>query len=1003
MIQFSSEQIRVIEHWGSGMAVLAGAGSGKTTTLVSKCLRLLEKDPTARLIAVSFTERSAGDLRAKLSKAFLKKGQPGALGHHWVTTIHGLCGSVIREFPVEAGFDGEESILSESDSTILWERALDYLWYEEEFPLEAELERLLSRETRASLMTLLVRVRELESFGGLKFLEGTNDPDSVALAQLSAYLIEKYRSLKQRRGAVDFSDLEKGADRALDHAYVRQAYQKRFQLLLIDEFQDTNPVQARILWRMAKPDLSNICVVGDPKQSIYRFRDADVSVFQEYCEKLPAHFSLTWNFRSRPEIIHYVNEVCEKAFQNSEIPFEALIPQRESALPLGPGQAVLRLDLSEPAELARWILEEVKKGVPLDEMALLVRRIRGNERWIKALESYAIPVAIGSGGLFWEAPEIRELVAFLGWWNNPSNTFSGAVFLRAPWVRDLNRGDSTDITDLKMDLWNQRDPTWRVPFLESGHPLAEVLKGLTNSCVRPGELLLAFLELQPKIGTSILGLWHRVEEFSSSGMDFHQVVRELNQAISEKRRERSLPAPKNEGSLTVLTLHGSKGLEFKNVILIDFGKKNRASDAPMLFWDRQKGAYFAKRDLAGQREKKNPTENSWRELEKWKNLAESKRLFYVGLTRAQERLVLVCPELEDVFETTSREKVFLEDYWRGWIEVAGGAAKRVPKVEVDEGRERISVLGSNPDQGLCKGLAQPKKFENQGPNLMRARHSVTEWVLLSRCPRAYEWKFLRPPKPLEQGPTQELPQLGSNSISSSEIGSRIHKILETGDLEKLYQLEEEIGAARFVALPVVQWATQNQWIFKKSGSDANPSSVFSELSFEVPVGEKDVLVGIIDRLVWIPLQEGLEGLKGGEGYRAELVDFKFSDHPQSSRSLLESYRVQMDLYSEALTLLQPGLQKKQIRASLVSISSRGVRMIQVPLGQDRVREKLLAHAQSLIRGSFGGAEKAKRGKETLGLAGVASPGSRCRYCEFLSICSEGQKAAEPQDSQLQLI
>src|SRR5437773_2588389 len=97
----SPEQQEVIDTWGRGLAVMAGAGSGKTTTLVTKCEELLRRDPNARFAAVSFTEKSTSDLRAKLSqKMDLPKGG------HWVMTIHGLCASIVRDFPREAGFDG---------------------------------------------------------------------------------------------------------------------------------------------------------------------------------------------------------------------------------------------------------------------------------------------------------------------------------------------------------------------------------------------------------------------------------------------------------------------------------------------------------------------------------------------------------------------------------------------------------------------------------------------------------------------------------------------------------------------------------------------------------------------------------------------------------------------------------------------------------------------------------------------------------------------------------
>ena len=589
----SPEQQRVIDTWGQGLAVMAGAGSGKTTTLVSKCLELLKRHPEARFAAVSFTERSASDLRAKLAEKLTQLGDPGAIHQHWVMTIHGLCGAVIQEFPREAGLDGEEKVLSQSEANLLWQGVLDSLWLDE-LPgdLELALNALLDRESQRGLADLLRRLKELAALGAIDSLSSGSDSSSLALVQIGKFVLEKYSRLKRRRGVIDFNDLEVCADRALEAPHVREIFHRRFELVLVDEFQDTNPLQARLIWKLVRPEGSNLCVVGDPKQSIYRFRDADVTVFEEFCGRLPVQQSLTWNFRSRPGLIDFANGICLPAFQASQMAFEPLVPQRQPHPDLEP---VLKLKVSSPTELAQWILSENQKGIPLDDMALLVRRIRGNEPWFRALTAKGIPLAFGSGGLFWDDPRVRELVAFLKWWDHPSNQLSGAVFLRSPWM---------EISDPVLDEWVRQDPSFQEPFFRSGHPVAMRLKNRRGAPTRPGELLMALLgdaDREEELWAPLLGLWHRVEEYSSGGLDFHEVVQEVSRAVDEKRREREVPAPRQLGQLSVLTLHGAKGLEFQHVILIDFPFKSRSSDAPLLFWDREKGAFLGGRDEEGQR------------------------------------------------------------------------------------------------------------------------------------------------------------------------------------------------------------------------------------------------------------------------------------------------------------------------------------------------------------------------------------------------------------------
>ncbi len=172
----------------------------------------------------------------------------------------------------------------------------------DELPPEVEpsFTALADRETRTSLYDLLSRVRDLQANEVLERIENSSD-----LRSLAAFVLEKYDRLKRRRGALDFNDLELGAARALEVPAVSADYRARFDLIMVDEFQDTNPVQARILKHLSRPGYSNLCVVGDPKQSIYRFRDADVTVFEDFCSRMPVRAALTKNFRSVPGILEF--------------------------------------------------------------------------------------------------------------------------------------------------------------------------------------------------------------------------------------------------------------------------------------------------------------------------------------------------------------------------------------------------------------------------------------------------------------------------------------------------------------------------------------------------------------------------------------------------------------------------------------------------------------------------------------------------------------------------
>ncbi len=953
----SPEQQRVIDSWGQGLAVMAGAGSGKTTTLVSKCMELLQREPEARFAAVSFTERSASDLRAKLADKFAQRGDPGAIHQHWIMTIHGLCGAILQEFPAEAGLDGEERVLNESETQLLWEEALEQLWLDD-LPddLAESLNLLLDRESQQGLSDLLKRLKELVPFGALESLNHQLDSCSTALVKVGGFVLERFSRLKRKRGALDFNDLEICADRALEMPQVRESFQRRFQLVLVDEFQDTNPLQARLIWKFVRPEGSNLCVVGDPKQSIYRFRDADVTVFEEFCDRLPVKQSLTWNFRSRPGIIEFSNAICEPAFQASRTPtgskgresapgmrFEALVPQREPHETLEP---VLKIRVRNPSDLAQWILSENSKGVPLDSMALLVRRIRGNENWFKALSASGIPLAFGSGGLFWDDPRVRELVAFLRWWDHPLNSLSAAVFLRAPWMA---------ISDPTLDAWVRQDPTFNLPFFNSSHPVALRLKAFRGSPVRPGELLMAILEDEAReneLWAPLMGLWHRVEEFSSQGLDFHAIILELSRAVDEKRRDREVPAPRHLGQLSVLTFHGAKGLEFPHVILIDFPLKARSSDAPLLFWDRNEGAFLGGRDEDGQRDRKNPVEIRWRELEKEKNLAESKRIFYVALTRARERLILACIQPEDEMPEPDRAVLFLEDHWRNWVEYSGvQVPESDPPIDLGVGPQAQSQVCSDGPPGVLRF--------SQTVAQKRTRHSVTEWSLLAQCPRAYEWTYIRPRKNNEE--RQDLRQ---------DLGTRVHQCLELGRLNELKEIEKEVGTENLDADAVIRWAKNSQAMLPENLAAGR--DVWKELAFEVPI-QNEVLVGSLDRLV-------LEERNGV--YYYTLLDFKVGKKSKSPRMMVQSYSTQIQLYVLAVQALHSDLglgdlpdDRFRIQAAVVHISPQAVREVSIPF-DSRSAEAL---ARQFVERSF---------KLIAGASGDARPGGHCQVCQHQKSCPD---------------
>lgn len=850
----SPQQREILDHWGSPLVVVAGAGCGKTTTLVEKARRLIGSKPDARICAVSFTEKSAADLRERLSE-FLD------LGCHWVRTIHGLCSGVIRQFPQEAGLLGGERVVDAREADGLWAEALEAVWFGEwsDPGLREAWAVLETRETLDTLRGSLDRARALW-FNGLRDFQG-GSRELRAFLTLASHVMDRYALLKSRAGALDFQDLEVRAGQALSDERVRTHFHRAFDLVMIDEFQDTNPLQAELLWRFVRPDQSNLVVVGDPKQSIYGFREADVTVFDEKADEIMTRgkrLDLTVNRRSRPEILNYVNALCGKIFPRAELVYEPLESHREAARA---GEAVvgeLRAPQAGagPQTLVAWLRSEVARGVPLSDFAILLRKVKGNLRWLEALREAGFPMAISSGGFFWDDVRVRELVALLKFWSHPGNENSAVTFFRAPWV---------GVPDRVIDDWMFSKPRdLKTAFLKTTLPLAEILRPLAAECVRPGQILEALLgdsDREREIGSQILGLWHRAEGLSAQGLTFHEVVSRFADAVEEGQREKEIPPPEGAGHLRVLTIHASKGLEFPRVILIDFPDVSRSDKTPVLFWDRKRGAEVAVMGDDGERNKDAPLEKDWRAFLKARALQESLRVFYVALTRAREQVVLV-------LEPTDRDLAAKTELWRTWVENEGPKLSRLVASSHEAAVARPSQAAPQMLRPSEKGI--PRR------EVHRARHSVTEWLVLSKCPRQYEWTYIRPRfVPETQKALQE--------DDFSREGTRIHA-------EK----------AREVL------------------SMANGRNRWPELSFEAPVdGPHEVLVGTLDLL-----EE--------DAGQFVLTDYKVTRAKKTPDELRDQYARQLELYAWAVNQLAPE-SRDRLQARILNIHDGQETLVEIPL------------------------------------------------------------------------
>jgi ATP-dependent helicase/nuclease subunit A len=403
-LALTEEQEQSVARRAEPLLLSAAAGSGKTSVLVERLVRAVREDGVApaRMLAITFTERAAGELQERARTRLLELGEREAardMEAAFVGTFHGFCARLLRAHPLLAGLDPEFAILEESLAARLRERAFtsalrDFLEGERDAVVD-----LLAAYGVDRVHSMVEGVHaELRSRGQRfpRLPMPTVDPQADAadvdaaaacalLDELLAGFGRSYEELKRGRGAVDFDDLELCAGELLaEHESVRAAWSERFELLMVDEFQDTNPRQLGILRAL---DRGNLFTVGDEFQSIYAFRHADVRLFRARRDELAGRggsLALTRNFRSRAPLLDVVNAVFEERFtgftplvsarqdtERSDDP-DAGGPDSEGPDSEGPdsGEPLVQAQPVDGGELGRGPLVE---GEPLVELLLTDR------------------------------------------------------------------------------------------------------------------------------------------------------------------------------------------------------------------------------------------------------------------------------------------------------------------------------------------------------------------------------------------------------------------------------------------------------------------------------------------------------------------------------------------------------------------------------------------------------------------------------------------------------
>ncbi len=645
--ELNQEQLAVVLMGDGPCLVLAGAGSGKTRVITYRVAYLLEQGISPEnILLLTFTNRASDEMMERVKHLTLpspRGGEDKNAGFRlpWAGTFHSVAFKILRMYGVMLGYKQNFSILDSDDSeSILKMCVKEYKSDEKKFPSARVLQNIISYARNAEMTLDQVLAEKYSSW--------------IVLEDKIKNIAERYAQKKKESNVMDFDDLLVNFLLLLNNPEARQKYAERFKYILVDEYQDTNKLQASIIDKLASVH-RNILVVGDDAQSIYSFRAAEIENILRFEEKYPDAkvFRLETNYRSTSEILDLANNVIANNVNQYKKTLKTL--KSTGVLP----ELQPKMDqFSEATFVADKIKKSIDDGVAPHELAVLFRASHHSQLLEMELVKRGIAYDYRGGLRFFERAHVKDLLAYLRLLHNPSDSTA--------WFRVLLKEDgigpvaAQKLTDAIRQLSSRAESVDR--RTESKDPLDLELQGISPLAKELGRNDTFTAEIE-KTGLQILGkkakngwknfmqIWKKIigvgkdnpsavakavlssnymEYLESEYVDARERKQDLEQLAVFAEQYDSMERFLAEATLqesfgrinakntqvdkakkvVLSTIHQAKGLEWHTVFLI-----NLAS-----------GGFPNSRAL---------TEKN--------GLEEERRLFYVAITRAKENLYLTYP------------------------------------------------------------------------------------------------------------------------------------------------------------------------------------------------------------------------------------------------------------------------------------------------------------------------------------------------------------------------
>ena len=864
-LQPNESQRRAITHGEGPLLVIAGAGTGKTRVITERIRHLLESDASLlgeNILGLTFTRKAAGEMKSRVVKAAGDRGKEVVL-----STFHSFCETLLKEV------DPNRLALEEVDHWILLRRNLARLKLEKYRRL-AEPGQFLSDFVKffSRCQDELVSCHHYQGFADqlaaeLEQERPSLDEDSrkeraeqVALQHEIARAYSASEEILREKRCIALNGVIPETVALLrSDARRRRALQERFKHILVDEFQDTNIAQLELL-HLLTGDRRNIVVVGDNDQAIYRFRGASFGSFKLFLQRFANwqegedstyhRVSLTENYRSTPNILRVATQAIGQNETSPEFPKKILQPSRAE------GEKIRVVELDSPESEAAWVAGELqrlhKAGRRWQDFAILYRQHAHRDRMVEELSARKIPFVITKLSIL-EHPLVRDVIAYLMLIAHPYEDVACARVLSAPaWhltpedlVRLAERAGAGK--NRNKALYDMLQPSQgQLPFDPSYGACDELLeflatqrKFLRRHTAREilGELL-EWLEVPQRVGAQDRKYINQLAQFvmnwepksETRGLtEFLEYLDYFEQAGGTLSLEDDAPGD----AVQLMTVHGAKGLEFPHVFLLRVNSH--------AFPARKRSPLF-----------EFPVRLMKEELPQGDfHIQEERRLFYVALTRAQERLTITT-----VTEKKNRVPVFIEDILldpavrrRDILQLAPRVKKEAEDKRPNEpaAEEELFAASAGAPRIFSRIARWAEQFYPPTPEPLKLSSSAVENY--RKCPQQFAFRALWS---LKEGP-------GAARSFGSVMHTTIRRFVEQlkrgvklpfEDVQRIYETEwssagyeDEYQEAEYKRDGLEQLKAFH------AATLADPPDVLElERAFELPLENDVILTGRMDQV-----------------------------------------------------------------------------------------------------------------------------------------------------------